>query len=865
MKKLFAAAAVLAALVIPAAAQEARPSGRLPEGVAPTRYEITVTPDAQNLTLAGQVAIDIDVAQPTREIVLNALELTFDRVELDGNLRPQVAFHEPTQTAHLTFARPVAAGAHRLTIAYHGRIYRTAAGMFALDYDKRGGGRERGLYTQFENSDARRFVPSFDEPGLKAIFQINIVAPRDRMVISNMPAASTDQLPGNMQRVHFQPTPKMSSYLMFVSVCDCERITTMAGNVEVGVVVKRGDTESGRYALEAAAQILPYYNEYFGTPYPLPKMDMIAGPGGGGFGAMENWGAIFYFERAILINSSLSSEGDRQGVFGTVAHEMAHQWFGDLVTMEWWDDIWLNEGFATWMASKAAENFHPSWQPWLAAQRRRQAAMDQDARATSHSIVQRIDTVDQASQAFDNITYRKGAAVIRMVEMHVGADSFRDGVREYMRTHAYGNARTAELWDAVEHASSQPMRQIADEFTHQPGVPLITVEPGPCRRASREITLRQTRFGYDDASKRPQRWHVPIAAGAVGGRGRAGAVTDDQGVAHLNLPGCGLYIVNAEQTSYFRVAYPREVFSALAQGFGRIDTMDQYGLLADASANGVAGNSPFTDFFALARRAPVTADPLVWDFIATRLVDIDKLYEGLPGQDEYRAYALSLLQPVFERVGWTTRNGEPDNTGVLRERLITSLADLGDTEVGANARRRFANNDLPGTIRQATLNAVGTQADQATFDQLLQRARSTTNTLEKRGLYTALSHAADPAIATQVMAHAFDPDVSPSQGPQMITTIAERHPQLAWRFAAEHQRELGERLDSLSRVEFQPNVAANGYDRQMLGDLRRYIDTQVPADVRRDVEGDYLRLQERIRLREQRIPDLDAWLRTYGN
>ena len=867
MKRLFAAGAILAALAIPASAQDANQAltpGHLPAGIVPTHYEITVTPDAAHMTLAGTVSIAINVAAPTREIVVNALELTFDHVDLDGGrTAPRVTFNEADETAHILFAQPISAGQHALNISYHGKIYRAAQGMFAVDYDAHGT-QERALYTQFEAADARRFVPCMDEPILKAIFQINVIAPEGRMVVSNMPAAGVDRMAGGLQRTRFQPTPKMSSYLMFVGVGDFERITTNVDGVEIGVVTKRGSTEAGRFALTSAADILRYYNDYFGVRYPLPKLDMIAGTGGGGFGAMENWGAIFYFERAILVDPAVSSEANRQGSFNVVAHEMAHQWFGDLVTMAWWDDIWLNEGFASWMQAKAAEHYHPDWNIWLQSQAGRQQALVQDARATTHPIVQHIETVAQANLAFDRISYQKGQAVIRMVETYVGADAFRDGVRAYMQAHQYNNARTSDLWDAVEHASAEPMRRIADEFTHQPGVPLITVEPGQCRRSVREITLRQSRFGTDEASRAPLRWHVPVAAAFVGRAGRAGSITDDAGVAHLSLADCGPYVINPGQTSYYRVAYPRAAFQQLAVSFSRVDAMDQYGLLADARALGETDISPYTDFFDLARNTPADADPIIWSLIAAGLGGTDTLYEGRPNEEAYREYARSLLDPVFANVGWTKKNGEADNVSVLRERLIETLGELEDSDVVSDARERFNDNNLPGAIRAATLNVVGANADAAMFNALLQRGRATTGTLEKTQYYMALAHAHDPAIAEQALAHAFDEDLNASLGPRMIQQVSQRHPEMAWRFAAAHQAELAARLDPLQAVQFMPGLVDSSNDPAMLTTLRQYIDASVPAGVRRSAEEAYLQLQQRLHVRETKLPQLDTWLRAHN-
>ena len=326
-------------------------------------------------------------------------------------------------------------------MTYAGKIGTQANGLFALDYDTKAG-KKRALYTQFENSDARRFIPSWDEPNYKATFTLTATVPSDEMVVSNMPIATTDKLGNGLSKVTFQQSPKMSTYLLFFSLGDFERATTMSDGTQIGVIAQKGMVDQADFMLASAKDVLHEYNDYFGVKYPLPKLDNIAAPGQSQFfSAMENWGAIFTFEYSALLNPRISTQLDKQRVFNTAAHEMAHQWFGDLVTMRWWDDLWLNEGFASWMASRTTEKLHPEWHTNLDIVGTREGAMSQDAVATTHPVVQHVETVEQASQAFDSITYSKGEAVITMLEAYIGPDAWRAGVRNYIKAHAYGNTR----------------------------------------------------------------------------------------------------------------------------------------------------------------------------------------------------------------------------------------------------------------------------------------------------------------------------------------------------------------------------------------------------------------------------------------
>ena len=520
----------------------------LPDDVVPVGYDISVTPNAQSLAFTGAVTISVDVRRPTRTLELNAADIDFKRVRLDASATaPTIATDPVQQTATFTFPTELAPGRHTLAIDYAGRIYQQASGLFALDYDT-SKGKARALFTQFENSDARRFVPSFDEPGRKATFRLSVTVPAELMAVSNMPVATSQLLPGGLKRVSFAQTPKMSSYLLFFGLGEFERVSRMVDGVDVGVIVKRGDRAQAAYALDAASQILPYYDTYFGVKYPLPKLDLIAGPGESQFfGAMENWGAIFYFEYDLLVDQRIATEDDRQRVYIVVAHEMAHQWFGDLVTMAWWDDLWLNEGFASWMENKVTDHFHPEWDVWLQELNSKQAAMSTDAKDGSHPIITPIRDVLQASGAFDGITYDKGAAVIRMLEGYTGEDAWRAGVRRYIAAHAYSNAVTDDLWREIDAVSPNKITGIAHDFTLQSGVPLIESAQSPCQGhvLNSTQTLTQGRFGLDAADKTPRAWRTPVRLASADGVQVKSLVTQPGIAAAVSVVGREPLIVNA--------------------------------------------------------------------------------------------------------------------------------------------------------------------------------------------------------------------------------------------------------------------------------------------------------------------------------
>ena len=515
--------AMLAVVLVVSGAARAEPvfsfdatPGKLPKTVVPISYSIELRPDVESLALPGVEVIDIEVREPTARLTLNAVNTTFASVTVDDRAeRADVALDAAAETATFTFAQPLAAGAHRLRIEFTARINKFDRGFFFVDYPT-DSGVKRLLTSKLEPADARRIFPCWDEPAFKASFALSVRVPRHFLAVGNMPIVREEPLEPNLKIVTFAPTPKMSTYLFVLTVGELERITAEADGVTIGVVATTGKAAQGQFALDSAAKLLAWFNDYFGVKYPLPKLDLIAVPGGFG-GAMENWGGITFFESRLLFDPATNPDSARRGIFSIIAHEMAHQWFGDLVTMAWWDNLWLNEGFATWMATKAAEQFYPQWQSWLNGYGAKQFAMALDARRTSHPIQQPVANESEAMIAFDAITYNKGQALIRMLENYLGEAAFRDGIRAYMAAHAYGNTTTADLWRALERAGHKPVTEIAASFTEQDGVPLISAETA-CNGDAQRLTLRQGRFVVAPARTAalpPRNWQIPVAVGKV--------------------------------------------------------------------------------------------------------------------------------------------------------------------------------------------------------------------------------------------------------------------------------------------------------------------------------------------------------------
>ena len=853
----------------PTPAKVAQITTQLPRTVKPLHYEVSLIPNAAAASFAGKVKIKVEVLAATSSITLNAADLAFSSAQLvasNGKTLPAtIKVNAAEQTATFTFTQPIAKGTYQLALDYTGVIGTQANGLFSLDYDTPEG-RKRALYSQFENSDARRMIPSWDEPQYKATFALEVVAPDTEMAVSNMPIASKTAMADGRSLIKFGVSPKMSTYLLFFGMGDFERATATVDGTELGVVTRKGLLPQAQFALDASKLVLREYNDYFGVKYPLPKLDNIAAPGHSQFfGAMENWGAIFTFETAMLLDPSISTQGDKEGVFSIAAHEMAHQWFGDLVTMQWWDDIWLNEGFASWMEARTMARLHPEWNTSLSAVAARNQAMGLDSLKTSHAVVQHVSTVEQASQAFDSITYQKGEAVIRMLENYVGEDAWRDGVRAYMKQHAYGNTKTDDFWRQIEKTAGKPITAIAHDFTNQPGIPMIRVEDVTCSAGKTTVSLTQTEFSRDQPNKKPLSWRVPVTAQLVGSDQLVRTLVNG-GKAKFTLPGCGAVLVNAGQAGYYRTLYAPKTFAPLAEKFAALSPIDQLGILSDSWTLGLANLQPLSNLLDLAQATTVDADPQIWSQIAGDFSALYRNYEADPKrQQAFAQFALKRLTPMMAKIGWDARVGDSSSVINLREGLIHTMSYLGDGATIAEARRRFAaqgtdDKAIPAALRQTILSIVARHADTATWDKLHSDALAEKSPMIKDMMYGLLSASKEKELAQRAMEMALTDEPGATISAGMLSGVAGEHPDLAFDFAIAHMDQVNTRVDAPSRSRYFPGLARGSADARMVDKLNKYASANLAPEARRDVEIAIASIKYSIQLRAERLPAVDAWL-----
>ncbi len=773
--------------------------GNLPKNVVPIEYAVRIVPDVAARTFTGAQTVDIEVRSTAREIVLHALELEVSSAAISGPRLHRTALAPPRldrERLLLVFAlpRPLAPGRYQLAMAWRGAINGTSQGLYADRYATAAAGERTMLSTDMDPTNARRFLPCWDEPAYRARFRLVADLPANFAAFSNMPVARTSVLADGRRRTAFAATPRMPSYLLAFIAGELERSEGAVDGTRIGIVTKAGKQGSARYALASSRELLHYYNDYFGIRFPLPKLDHIAMPGGYA-GAMENWGAIVYNESRLLVDPVTGSEAQRQHAYGLVAHEVAHQWFGNLVTMAWWDDLWLNEAFAEWMSSKASDRFHPQWHVWLQSNEGRERAMALDARATTHPIRQPVATESEAEDAFDDITYEKGAGFLRMVESWLGEATFRDGIRHYMARHRYGNTTGADLWAALDAASGQPVARLAGDWTTQPGFPVIDVD-ARCDAGRRRVEVAQRPFRLDAAVPAGERtWTVPLQLSiGVGAGVVAGSATLLQGrSAVLDLAGCdGALVVDADNTGFYRIRYAPALFVALVDHWPALPDATRLKLLADTSALVQADQMPLAGYFAVLSRIGAESRLAVWTQLLGDLRLFDRLLRGEPARAALHRFAAALIRPRFAELGWDERSGEPVEDRALRGALASALADYDDEAAIAEGRARFARfasepASLPAALVGPVTRIAGRHADAATWEQMKSAAERSLVSEEKFRYYRALAEAQDPALAGRALQLATAREVPQIIRIGMVADVAHNdHLDIAWSYARDH-------------------------------------------------------------------------------
>ena len=836
--------------------------GYLSKQVLPVRYVLRLDLDPAKETFSGRAEIALRVRQPVPAIEVHAFELSATGASLAtaGAVRAlQVTALPASQTWRLAPADglPVAAGEYRLLIDYAGKVNVAGEGLFVAPYEA-AGRKRRMLATQLEAIHARKLFPGFDEPAFRAVFEISVRAPKEFEVVSNMPRTARAQ-DGEFATHRFAPTPPMPAYLVSVAVGHFDEIKATAAGVPLRIVTAEGKRELARHAMRTTRQVLPYFTRYFGVPYALPKLDQLAVPSTR-WGAMEDWGLISYAEDTFLVDPQRSSPDTVRRSYAVIAHEIAHQWFGNLVTAASWEEIWLNEAFATWLERKTTDRFNPGWRIPLESRLPIDRAMTLDAGAATRAIRSGPVRESAVFDVFDPITYAKGGAVLTMLEQWIGPVDFRRGLVAYMKGQRLSNATAADLWHYIGQASGKDVSGVAASWTDQQGFPLVQVS-SRCEAGEQRITLAQSRFSNGGPSGSAQLWKIPVRYA----RGhRVATLLLDATQRTVALGGCSELpvIVNAGGVGFYRVAYEAEALAVLTRRFVDLAQADRASLLSDTFALVQSGSLPLQSYLDVLQALPRVNDAsrtMLWSVARSQLDFLDATMAGRPAQKRLRALARELFAPLLAQLSWTPAPKEDEQTAELRGDLIASLAKFEHAPTIAQATRAFDEDDagttkLPAALRRPVTIATGMHADQAHFERLLARLEKATGEEDRWMLASALASGRDAQRAEKLLAASLK-GLAPANVSSAIPGLVARlspFGDLAYRYSLDNWKPLAELAGTWGRAFLLPGAArgftAPEHAGRLIEDQRR--NAGVNGDALAAQEAEAIRLRAAVKARE---------------
>jgi puromycin-sensitive aminopeptidase len=837
---------------------------RLPTTIRPRRYVATVTLDLDARTFSGQQTIELELAEPAQEIILHAIalqlgEVTFragNETRKPASLQPMA----PSETVVLRFDAPLPKGPASLDVAWTGKFTEGLRGLYQAG---------KVAATQFEAADARRLFPSFDEPAFKAKWALTVRVPPGLTVLGNGPVVK-EQTVGNLQEVTFQETEVLSSYLIALVVGPL--VGTAEQQVE-GVPVRTWSLPEKahltRFGQDVALNVLPRLQDYFGLPYAFTKVDQVGIPDFEA-GAMENAGLITYREVALLLDPATAPLSVQKRVAEVVTHELAHQWFGNWVTMVWWDDLWLNEAFATWMAFKIVDQWRPEWRMWLDFDAHRASALLLDALKSTHPIHGEVRNAAEASESFDAITYEKGGAVLRMIEGFLGEGPFREGIRQYMRKHARANAVKEDLWNALGEAAKQPVEELATAWVGQSGFPLVSA-----RLDGRTLLLSQRRFYSEPGVQSGEKWPVPMVL-----RFEDGAGVHEQRVllrdaqVSVKLEGQGevkWLTANAGSTGFYRVAYDKPALEKLAANMKALAPSERISLLADGWALVRSGQASIGDLLDLAGRFGDEEDDSVLDELVGRLAYIESRLTDGEDQERFRRWVGKLLSPGLQRVGWQAAAGESDRVKLRRAALVRAVGGLARSpEALAEARPRVARmlegdrDALEPNLLDAAVAMVARAGDSALFDTFLERMPKEPDPATQRRYLMALTGFEDPALTERAQGLYFSDTVKTQDLASFVTgLLANRAGREAWWGQMQKRwKDVTARTGSAPML-LRRIVESMGLlrTREQFEQVKALLAANPVPEAAQATAQTLERLSQDVALRERCVPEVSTWLK----
>jgi len=846
---------------------------RLPESALPDSYQISFTPDFQKDNFAGDETIQVRILKPTLQIALNSAEIEFQKATVTSNGLEQpatVTLDKDKEMATLSLDNAIGPGPATIRLQFRGILNDELRGLY-LGKDRDG---NKYAVTQFEATDARRAFPSFDEPAYKATFDITVTTEKALTAISNGRVISDTPGPGeNQHTIRFATTAKMSSYLVALAVGRFEYVEGEADGIPIRVWGPPGSKPTSTYALGVARWCMKYFNQYFDIKYPFEKLDMIGLPDFSA-GAMENTGLITYRQAELQIDDKLASVELHQTVATVIAHEMAHQWFGDLVTMQWWDDIWLNEGFATWMENKSVGVWRPEWHFDLQDAEDTSRSLNIDSLENTRPIQQAADTPAQIQELFDGIAYDKAAAVLRMLEAYLGPETFRAGVIRYLKQHSYGNATADDFWKTLAEVSGKPVDQIMPTFVKQPGAPMIGVRT-QCSSGLTTVTLAQTRYFSDRKlfkTGTSELWQVPACIKTDGKGQKCVLLTRKQ--EDFTLPGCGPWtMVNAGAHGYYRSGYSSDAIRAMGRRLERdFSPSERITLLGDSWASVRAGEQPIGDYLALSEGLQSDQNQAVIAEITSKLNYIGDFLVSESNRADYEQWVRRILSPMGSQLGWQPKPGEGDEIKSMRAKVQYALGHAGqDPAVIAAARRRTQKalqdpGSLDPTVAVAAFSLAAENGDASLYDQLMGKLQSKGTSLEHYYLYfQTISKFRDPRLLRRTLDYALSPAVRSQDTLGLIAAVMDNPAgsTLAWNYTQSHWEEMDKIGGGFTSGEV---VASTGIfcDGRMHDEVRDFFTAHHVPTAERTLKQALETIRNCADLKAKQSPELTTWLRQRG-
>lgn len=787
-------------------------SYRLPRTVVPEKYEIKLEPDLVNFTFQGEETIHVAVAEPVREIVLNALELQIHSAFITNNqgknLPAKVTLDEQNERAVLSFDEPITAGSWKLSLTFNGSLNDKLHGFYRSTYKDANGQTKVIATTQFEATDARRAFPCWDEPDFKAIFKITLIVERDLLAISNA-QVKKEQLvaQGRKKAVFFKDTIKMSTYLVAFIVGEFEGSEVkIVDGTPVRIWARSGQLHLAKFAEAIAAHSLTFFNSYYGLKYPGDKLELIAIPDFA-FGAMENLGAVTFRDNALLVDEKTASHAELERVADVVAHEIAHMWFGDLATMKWWNGIWLNEAFATFMEMLAVDAWKPNWKRWESFGVSRAQAFATDGLKSTRAIEFPVRRPEEAQGMFDVLTYEKGASVLRMLEQFLGAEHFRRGISLYLSKHKYANTETTDLWDAIEEATHQPVRQMMDSWIFQEGHPLITAE---LVDNGKVLKLSQQRFLYCP-DQVDTLFHVPIMLKIRTSDGLVNhkLLLTERSVEVALAGELEWCVVNEGGHGFYRVRYSQDLLRKLTPNFNQLAAIERFNLVNDTWASVLAGLTPLSEYLDLCRIFVDEKDKNVWSIVVGSLSFLDRCLADSKSPESPQAIqklTQQLLAKIYKKLGWEAQDLEDELTRQLRGMVIGALGTLGEErEVQKQVADLFQafkkdKSCVSPDLAPALVTVMAHTGDENRYNEFVKEFRSASTPQEEDRYMYALAAFRHEGLLKQTLEKTINGEVRTQNAPYLVRSVMmnTQGREAAWNFVKERWPEIVGRFPNVS-------------------------------------------------------------------